>query len=684
MMNKFSFAEVSAAAETPAQVFVPASANVRAVDAEIATARSAFERRDAKTLEGIRSRIATSGHPLLPYVTYWWLSSSMSQSSIAAITQASDITAFLDANPDAIAAEDLRRDWLKVLGGQDAWEQFAPAATKYTGEDATIICHQWRHRLSRDDRDVLTEIKATFITGKNSNDSCYDAYDAAQKLGSLGDDEVWNRVRRLLENNQLSDARRTVRLLTKPSSRFDSALTAATTNPTKYLTGRKVDARARDDLEVFLFAVTRLARSDAPRAAALLAPLATSLTSQLQNYAWAQVGLYGAMQHEPDAMAWFKKSQGKKQGGELSDTQAAWKARAALRAADWPSVRDAIEAMSAVERRESAWRYWQARALAETGNLEAAKPIRETLARELGFYPLLAAEDLGITAPPKWQGYKPTRAELDSAFANPNMQRVLALYRVDMKAEGFREWQHGVRGMTDQQLLAAAEVAYQAGIPDRAIGAAVRTVAIHDFSQRFPTPHRADLQANASARGLDPAWMYGVIRQESRFIADVRSRAGAMGLMQLMPATAKWAAERVGMKNLNLARVTDVPVNLNLGAYYLRHVLDDLGHPVLATAAYNAGPSRAKRWRAAEALEGAIYAESIPFNETRDYVKQVMTNAWYYAQQFGTGKASLKAMMGKVPSRAGGAGDARESAFGADPAMVSAVTLEQGTTSANQ
>ena len=139
-------------------------------------------------------------------------------------------------------------------------------------------------------------------------------------------------------------------------------------------------------------------------------------------------------------------------------------------------------------------------------------------------------------------------------------------------------------------------------------------------------------------------------------MADAKSRVGAMGLMQLMPATATWAAKKVGMDRFSLARVVDVPVNLSLGSFYLRHVLDDLGHPVLATAGYNAGPGRARRWRGLLPLEGAIYAESIPFNETRDYVKKVMVNAWFYAHQAGATKRRLKEMMGTVPGRSDGNG----------------------------
>jgi soluble lytic murein transglycosylase len=670
MTGKYSLAQVPQPAPAVTvltvspQIVTAPPASVLTIDKEILAARDAYDRRDSKTLDVIRQRIANSGHPLVPYVTYWWLSVNMWQSGASALTQAGEIAAFLDAQGTSPLTDGLRRDWLRLLGNADAWHLFGPAAAKFSGDDAEVTCHQWRYRLSRDDRDALSEIKAAFVSGKNTADSCYDAYESAQTLGAFSADDIWTRIRRTLENNQPADARKTAALLSTPSSRFESGLSTVAADPAKFLSSQKADLRAKSSVELFLFAVARLARNDAARAANLVEKYGARLAKDQLAYAWAQIGLYGGMQHDPIALTWFRKA------GEikLNDLQASWKARAALRARDWPAVREAIDAMSATEKRESSWRYWRARALAETGQADAARAILEALARELGFYPLLAAEEIGIATPPTWNGYKPNKLELEAALARPAVQRGLALYRIDLKTEGFREWQYAARGLNDQELLAAAEIARQSGIPDRAIGAAVRTIAVHDFSQRFPTPHRTDLQTSARSYGLDAAWVYGLIRQESRFMTDARSRAGAMGLMQLMPATAKWAAGRVGVKNLDVNRVVDVPLNLNLGSYYLRHVLDDLGHPVLATAAYNAGPGRAKRWRAEGPLEGAIYAESIPFSETRDYVKQVMTNAWYYGHQLGTSKVSLKEIMGKVPGRAGGG---QSTAFGTLPGTAS-------------
>jgi soluble lytic murein transglycosylase len=122
--------------------------------------------------------------------------------------------------------------------------------------------------------------------------------------------------------------------------------------------------------------------------------------------------------------------------------------------------------------------------------------------------------------------------------------------------------------------------------------------------------------------------------------------------MQLMPATARWVANKLGLKNYQQANVTEVETNLNLGTWYMKHVLETLdNHPVLASAAYNAGPGRARAWRGESPMEAAIYAETIPFNETRDYVKKVMSNAGYYSQQFGSALLSLKDRIGIIAPR---------------------------------
>jgi soluble lytic murein transglycosylase len=198
-------------------------------------------------------------------------------------------------------------------------------------------------------------------------------------------------------------------------------------------------------------------------------------------------------------------------------------------------------------------------------------------------------------------------------------------------------------------LLAAAELARQNSWIDRAINTATRTRQLHDFDLRFLAPYRDTAKIYAKQYGLDEAWVYGLMRQESRFVSQAKSGVGASGLMQIMPATARWIAAKLGLKHFQSGTIHDLDTNMQFGMYYLKTIqqgLDDSA--VLATAAYNAGPGRARRWRGDSAMEGAIYAESIPFSETRDYVKKVMYNAVYYARSFGQSNTSLKARLGSI------------------------------------
>lgn len=206
--------------------------------------------------------------------------------------------------------------------------------------------------------------------------------------------------------------------------------------------------------------------------------------------------------------------------------------------------------------------------------------------------------------------------------------------------------------MNDRQLLAAAELARSNQIWDRVINTADRTRNEHDYSLRFLAPYGDQIRPAARNQSLDDAWVYGLMRQESRFVTSARSNVGASGLMQLMPATAKWVAKKIGLRDFSQSQVNDTQTNVLLGTSYMRLVMENLdNHPVLASAAYNAGPGRAKKWRAERPLEGAIYAETIPFSETRDYVKKVMSNSVYYSALFTGRPDSLKARLGEVAPR---------------------------------
>jgi soluble lytic murein transglycosylase len=187
---------------------------------------------------------------------------------------------------------------------------------------------------------------------------------------------------------------------------------------------------------------------------------------------------------------------------------------------------------------------------------------------------------------------------------------------------------------------------------DRCINTSERTKTEFDFEQRYPTPFRDAVLRRSREIGLDPAYVYGLIRQESRFIMDARSTVGASGLMQVMPATARWTANKIGMSGFRVDQLNDRDTNIAIGTGYLKLVLDDFGGSMpLAAAAYNAGPSRPRAWRNGPTMEGAAWAETVPFTETRDYVKKVVSNATFYAAMFTGQPQSLKARLGVIGPR---------------------------------
>jgi soluble lytic murein transglycosylase len=233
------------------------------------------------------------------------------------------------------------------------------------------------------------------------------------------------------------------------------------------------------------------------------------------------------------------------------------------------------------------------------------------------------------------------------AARNPGLTRALLLIGLGLRSEGVREWNFTLRGMGERELLAAAQIACEREVWDRCINTSDRTRNEIDMGQRFPMPFRAEIEAQATAIGLDPAYVYGLIRQESRFVADARSSVGAAGLMQVMPATARWTAKKIGL-DYRGEPITEREVNLRIGTSYLKLVLDDFGGSMaMAAAAYNAGPSRPRKWRDGPMLEPAVWTENIPFGETRDYVKKVLSNAvWYAALLTGNDAPSLRSRLG--------------------------------------
>jgi len=607
-------------------------------DDDFLAAREAYRVGNAARLEKHAARL--KGHLLEPYVDYWRLAMRLEQAS------PEDVRAFLAANRDSPLSERLRNEWLKLLGKREQWDPFNAELPLLASDDIEITCYALRSRLRINPEATLPEARPLWFVARDLPESCTPLFNALEAAGMLSNDALWMRVRLALEAGHVSLARRIAEWLPSGLAPEPAVLESIASNPAGYLERQKFNLKSRAGRETVMFAVHRLARIAPQRAAGYLVKLEAQLSQEERAYIWGMVGYLGAMRHDPEALGWLERA------GDLSDLQLAWKARAALRARNWPEVLAAINAMTGKESANSAWRYWKARAFKALGRQEEAENLLKPLAAEFNFYGQLALEDLGGRIAVPATLYKPGPEDLRTVGQLKGLQRALALYRLNLRTEANREWIWAIRDFDDKELLAAAELARRYELYDRAINTAERTVALHDFSLRYLAPYRDVLKVRTEELALDEAWVYGLIRQESRFISVAKSHAGASGLMQLMPGTARWVARKLGLKDWRWSQVSDIDINVSLGTYYLKHVLDSLdGYPVLASAAYNAGPGRARAWRPEFMMEGAIYAETIPFSETRDYVKKVLANASYYSQTLNQPMQTLRQRLGVVAPR---------------------------------
>jgi soluble lytic murein transglycosylase len=607
-------------------------------DTAVLRAQQAFAARKLVTLERA-ARDVPADHVLSPYVEYWRL-------MLSSRTEDARIADFLARHPGSRMAEMLRADWLKSLGVREAWPAYLAEYPRLVRPDAAHQCYAYRAEWALGDRSHQREAVALWFTGRDMPSACSPLFMQLTEAGLIREEDVWRRLRLALEAGNPNVARAVANALPEAQRPAAALLDQASRDPARLLGGSRLDPGQRGDREIALYALDQLARRDTGQAGQALLRRAAQFSPEELGRAWAHLATWAARRHEPQALAWFQRA------AASNDFQREWWARAALRAGDWQAVQRAIDGMGEATREQPVWRYWRARALQASGRRVAANPLFLALSREHHYYGQLAQEELGPVVQAPAINIKMGGDDIAAIARHPGIVRAQALYQLGLRNDASQEWNWVVQTFTDPQLLAAAELARRMEWYDRAINTAERTRELHDFELRFLAPYRELAQQAARENALDEAWIFGLMRQESRFINVARSGAGASGLMQIMPATARWIARRLGIKRFNPKDMRDPAKNIQFGAFYLKHVqtsLDD--SPVLATAAYNAGPGRAQRWRDPGPMEAAVYIESIPFTETRDYVKKVMSNAMYYAARFGQPSVLLKDRLGTVPPR---------------------------------
>jgi len=616
-------------------------------------AREALRKRDNKRLLALRNAALADKHPLALWVDYWELGNRISE------VGSDEVEAFYQRWSGSYVEDRLRNDWLLELGRRRDWVAFVRDYPRFRMNDDREVSCYWLVTEHIAGKRVYESARALWLAQRDADDGC------ALLAGSLVESKVfraadtWMKLRVSVEANRPRVARAVAPLIDKQAP---SDVSDLLDNPVRYLR-RQAGQATPQQRELALLAIIRAATSDPDAAAGLMDERwHAALGAERAAWAWAVIGKQAAIRLSIDAPQYYQRAfaslSGTPRAAQWTDDMLAWAARSALRAGRngdrWPLVLRAIASMSEVEQAEPNWIYWKARALAATAESgsdgdaqrDASRGLLASIAGPLTFYGKLAAEELGFV--PELPSLAPTPSEADRAQARGNLglSRALQLIELGLRGEGVREWNFTLRGMSERELFAAAELACEREVWDRCINTSDRTRQDIDMQQRYPMPFRSIVLARSQETGLDPAYVFGLIRQESRFIPDARSNVGAAGLMQLMPTTARWVARKLAL-DYKPDQIIDPTVNVRLGTGYLKLVLEDFsGSQAMAAAAYNAGPSRPRRWREGPSVEPAIWAENIPFNETRDYVRKVLSNAAVYASLLNGTTLSLKSWLG--------------------------------------
>lgn len=601
--------------------------------------------------------VGLTEYPLYPYLRYARLSSRI------ASAKGQEVGDFLRRFPDSPLAVRLRGAWLRHLASQGRWTEFlevyeAGEDAAQPGGDAAQRCRWLTAQFETGDRDRALDLVApVWLVGRSQPDACDPVFERWIAAGRLSSALVWERVRLAMAAGKPGLATYLARFLDPQDRGLVAMWREIRAHPDRVTrlarTSSSEPGAASGERyeEVLSYGIRRLAYRDSERAADLWPELqALAEFDAPTRYSIARrIGVGLALDHRRRALDWFDAIP----DSAFDETSRAWRIAAALFHDQWLRALAHLDALPPIEAKSARWTYWRARALEQLGRTEASKSVYEQLGSQRSYYGFLSADRNG-------SGYGfhdeplqvPSRA-LQRVVSLPGLARARELLELGRRVAARREWSHLIRNLDESELAAAAALAHAWGWHSRAILTIAKTESRDDLKLRFPLPYRSTMLSQAETSEIDPAWLYGTARQESAFIVDVRSPVGALGLMQIMPATARAIAQHSATKTPTRHELLQPDTSARMGATYLRMMLDRFDdNSTLASAAYNAGPHRVRRWRPTKGSVAAdVWVENIPFRETREYVRRVLAYTAVYAHRLGQPLRRLSTHMPDVAAR---------------------------------
>ncbi len=563
-------------------------------------------------------------YPLYVYFRYYRLSRRLYKAS------KQEVRDFLSAYDESLLADRLRTDWLSFLGRTKQWTDYLH---DYRPQSRTKLkCVQLRARIETGALEgVLGDTRALWLVGKSQPDECDPAFEYLKASKMMDDQLVWQRIRLALNNNKRGLARYLSRMLQNSDLReaADHRL-AVHADP---FSGLKKPFFSQDDLlvrEIVAHAIARIARRNVDRAVAAWKKYA--LRYQFDAHERGRVrrslGVAAASRNHDERIALLDQIP----AASVDDIVEKYRIRAAIKENAWEELVRWTDNAPVGETDSLRWRYWRARALENLNRREQAESIFRELAKHRDYYGFLSADRVNLDYQMNHHPIVADEVEIAEMMGRPGILRARELFRLKMYFKARGEWQHEVGQLSARQLEVAAYIVNTWGWYDRAILALGKARSYDDLEIRFPVRYEQLVRRYAAKRGLDASVLYSIIRTESAFMEDARSPAGALGLMQIMPATGRETARRIGAKLASARDLLDPGKNVTIGSAYLKEMLGRFGDSFsMAAAAYNAGPHRVRSWRPKSGCVPAdIWIDTIPFTETRRYVRRASFYATVY------------------------------------------------------
>jgi soluble lytic murein transglycosylase len=604
--------------------------------------RLAFVAADTALQAGVAVTYTQLGdYPLYPYLRYRDLQQRLEQ------YPTEEIRVFLRTYADSPLSGRLRLAWLRQLAKAQRWQDFLQDYRG--GDDVALTCWYRQALLHTGQRDqALAGIEAVWMQGVSLPNACDPLFSLWQVQGGVTPERLWRRFALAMDKGEQRLAGYLKSLMPEQEQATAALWLAVDNNPQLVLATERFVAQDPRTADILLHGLERWSQQDSVSAAAALDTLKQDYALPAQPVAELErkLALFVASRGHPSALMRLTAV-----SAALVDTDVQeWRVRVHLQQADWPGVLRWLDQLQPALNAAPLWRYWRARALEATGRKDEALALYRPLADERDYHGFLAADRLGLPYRLADSPLSVTAATLQALEQLPGILRARELFFVNRYWEARTEWQQATANLGQEQLRHAAKLAQAWGWHYQAIVTLARTDYWDDLELRFPLPYQSLVIAHAQRADIDPAWVYAVMRQESLFRADARSPAGALGLMQIMPATGRQIAADLRLGPFNNGDLLKTDTNIRYGVHYLRRILDQLqNNPVLATAAYNAGPFRVVQWLPEQGpLEADRWVETIPFFETRRYVKRIMEHAAIYAQQLNKGSYPLRAWRGLV------------------------------------